>query len=96
MSRQTMENATLRTGKGFIADEVIEASPQARGDDLKGAKGGTNQAGFNLTDEALGQLVTRELRLTHTERVARGADPLAQGDRLLNCFWQTRHRRSPV
>ena len=35
LSRQTMENATLRARKGFVADEVVEASPEARGDDLK-------------------------------------------------------------
>jgi len=91
-----MENATLGAREGLVADEVVEASPEACSDYLQGAKRGTHETGFDLTDEALGKLVAGKLRLAHAQRVASGTDPLAQSDRLLNCFGQTRHRRSPV
>jgi hypothetical protein len=91
-----MENAALCACKGLVADEVVKASPEPRGDDLERAKGGTNKTGLHLTDEALGQLLARKLCLAHTKLAASGANPLAQGHRLLNDFRQTRHRRSPV
>src|SRR2546430_904440 len=54
LGRETMEQPTFRAGQGLVADEVIEASPEPRGDDLEGAEGGTNQPGLHLTNEALG------------------------------------------
>ena len=96
LRRQTVENATFRARDGLVADEIVEASAKACRDDLQRAKRGTNEAGFDLTDEALGKFVAGKLRLAHAQRVASGADALAQSHRLLNCFWQTRHRRSPV
>ena len=54
LGRETMEQPTFRAGQRLVADEVIEASPEPRGDDLERAEGGTNQPGLHLTNEALG------------------------------------------
>jgi hypothetical protein len=91
-----MEHAALRARQGLVADEVVEASPEACSDYLQRAKRRTHETGFDLTDEALCEFVTRKLRLAHTKLAASGTDPLAQGHGLLNYFRQTRHRRSPV
>ena len=63
LSRETVKGAALRTGQRLVANEVVEASPQARGDHLKRAEGGSNEAGLDLTNEALGQFVARKLGL---------------------------------
>jgi hypothetical protein len=96
LSRKTMENATLGAGERLVADEVVEASPEACSDYLQGAKRGTHETGFDLTDEAFRELVTGKLGLAHAKLAASGANPFAQGHRLLNDFRQTGHRRSPV
>jgi len=95
LRRQTVENTTFRACDGLVADEIVEASSKTCRDDLQRAKRGTNETCFDLTDEALGKFVAGKLRLAHAQRVASGADALAQSHRLLNSFWQTRHRRSP-
>src|SRR5438477_8402570 len=96
LRREAVEDATLRARQRLVADEVVEASAEPGGNDLQGAEGRTNEARLHLTNKALGQLVAGKLRLAQSQGVSSGADPLAQGHRLLNCFRQTRHRRSPV
>src|SRR5947207_14619944 len=96
MRMKLMDNSMCSIGKTYYANEVVEASENTKSDNLERAKRWADEARLDLTDEALGQLVAGKLRLAHAQGVSSGAYPLAQGHRLLNCFRQTRHRRSPV
>src|ERR1700694_2169697 len=76
---ESVEHAALRARERLVADEIVEAPPEACRDYLQGAKGRTHQTRFDLTDEALGELVACELRLAHTKLSASGTNPFAEG-----------------
>src|SRR5207247_11021603 len=56
----------------LVTDEVIEGTSETGGDDLQGPNRWSNEPGFDLADEALGELLARVQRLAHPERAAFG------------------------
>src|SRR5207245_8920963 len=70
--------------KRLVTDEVIEGTSETGGDDLQGPNRWSNQPGFDLADEALGELLARELRLAHPELVTCGPPALAPRRRRLD------------
>ena len=83
----------LGSAERLIADEVLDPPPQASGDDLQRPKRRAHEARLDLANEALGKLLARKLRLTHTQLAASGAHTLAERYRLLRGLERTCHRR---
>ena len=54
LGREAVERQSLHRGEWLVAEEVVEAPPQAVRDDLERTHRRSDQAGFHLTDEALG------------------------------------------
>ena len=62
---ETVEGEAFLGREGNVSEEVVEALAEAGGDDLEGADRWPHQARFDLRDEALRELLARQLRLAH-------------------------------
>ena len=87
---------TLRGRERLVADEVIEGAAEPGRDDLERTYRRTDESGLDLTNEALGKLLARELGLAHAELPASGAHALAERNRGLDGLSAARHARSPM
>ena len=96
LGREAVERQSLHRGEGLVAEEVIEAPAQAVRHDLKRTHRRSDQAGFHLTDEALGQLSASQLRLAHSELSARSSYTFPERARSLDSLRKAGHPTLPL
>jgi hypothetical protein len=61
-----------------VVEQIVEADPESTGENLRRAHGDLALTALELADEALGEVIPGELRLSETARLAQSPQPDGQ------------------